>query len=86
MAAEATIVALGFAALWSIICRVSHLHPKETTARSFVQHFALGIGVASALFLPDPIWSKAALLFGVVVFLGIGARFWQHGAPPWAKK
>jgi hypothetical protein len=69
-----------FGALFSIVCRIGHMHKGVTRTRVFLQHLVLGSALAGALVLPR-CWSLAALAVGVHVYLTMGAARWRDGAP-----
>lgn len=68
------------AAIWSVLCRLSQMQHGVTQPLVFVQHLALGLGLACGLFLPMAS-SKLALAAGVLVYLLASAGRWRHGAP-----
>lgn len=67
-------------AFWAVACRLYLMHPTETRPAVAAAHFALGVGVASALFLPGK-WGDAGLAMGVLMFLLAGSHRWRDGAP-----
>lgn len=68
-------------AIWSVLCRLGHMHPGVTQPLVFMQHLALGFGLGCALLLSAPL-GKLCLSTSVVLYLLAGAARWRYAAPP----
>lgn len=67
-------------AVFSLVCRIGHMHAGVTRGKVFAQHLVLATGLVLALLLP-PRWAVVSLAVGVHAFLGLGAARWKYGAP-----
>lgn len=68
------------AALFAVFCRFHKMDPDRTRPIVVVQHFALGMGIACALFVPSE-WRWTLLAAGVLVFLLLSSHRWRDAAP-----
>lgn len=79
LASAATIGSV-IVALTSLVCRIGYMTHGMTLTRVFVQHFALAVGLVIALVVPQR-FALLPVVFGVQLFLSLGAPRWKHGAP-----
>lgn len=80
MTLEALTALALLAGLWSVLCRLNHMHPQRTDPLVVARHIVIGFGLASALFLPPPL-AKLALAVAVALYLLAGAHRWRFAAP-----
>lgn len=80
MAPAALTVALLFAAIWALICRIRHMTPATTKPAVFAQHALLALSLFAAMLLP-PEWSKASMAAGILAYLLVSSRRWRTSAP-----
>lgn len=74
-----TAVAL-IGAIWSVLCRLGHMHPGVTQPLVVVQHLILGFALGCALLLSAQV-GKFCLASGVALYLLVGAARWRYAAP-----